>query len=100
MVLASSSGALNVVVKPGSTLSLYDAVGLGGRVRTLFFRSPEETGLNHCRYQRRAQVLVLPVLSVCTLRCQQWMARLLNVGSHLNLGTKPGQRPSHVTHPY
>ena len=26
MVLASSSGALNVVVKPGSTLSLYDAV--------------------------------------------------------------------------
>ena len=56
MVLASSSGALNEVVRPGSTLSLSDAQ-LESRVRTVFFRSPEGTGLNHCRCQGRAQVL-------------------------------------------
>ena len=36
MVLASSSGALNEVVRPGSTLSLSDAQ-LESRIRTLFF---------------------------------------------------------------
>lgn len=37
---------------------------------------------------------MLPVLFLCTLRCQQWMARLRNVGSHLN-GDKawPGTQP-------